>query len=114
MKRRDKKLPARFARVTRFAVAPTPAAALRDAQQPEFERLKARLLQQLLQESGDAELHASYLRAAHDAAAAAWMSGFPLLALPVLFEEKAALARRQVEHQRRVLKRCQPAGGLAA
>ena len=41
-------------------------------------------------------------RAANEAAALAWVTFYPLLVFPVLFEEKTAAAVRQVERQTRI------------
>jgi len=41
-------------------------------------------------------------RAANEAAALAWVTTFPLLVFPVLFEEKTALAVRQAARQARI------------
>ena len=91
-------LPTRFAAETRFEVRPNPFLAARENA---FEGLKARLLAERLQTAG-AELNAPLRRAANDAAAIAWATPFPLLMLPVLFAEKAAVAVRQAERQARI------------
>jgi hypothetical protein len=112
--KKTRTLPTRFTPETRFAVNPAPPAPFRATQETKFERLKSRLLRELLQATTDPDLRASLRRAANDVASVAWLSGFPLLFLPALVEEKAQAARRQMEHQRRVLKRCQPRGRMAA
>ena len=48
------------------------------------------------------ELNAPLRRAANEAAALAWVTLYPLLVFPVLFEEKAAAAVRQTERQARI------------
>lgn len=72
----------------------------------QLERLKERLLQELLAETADdLALNPAYRRAANDALSLAWVTPFPLLFLPVLFQEKAVEARRRAERQRTLLKR---------
>lgn len=96
MKTKVKKLPAWFEPETRFAVAPAVAVPFRGAGETALERLKNRLLQAALHEAVDAEFYAPLRRAATEAAGVAWMTPFPLLFLPVLFEEKVELAKRQL------------------
>ncbi len=95
----------RFEPLTRFEVTPVPAAPFRGTQETELERLKARLLLELLNQSSDAELSAPLRRAANDAAALAWTTPFPLLVFPALLEEKAQKARQHHQNQRTVLVR---------
>ena len=88
----------------RFTLAsdefPSPAT----AHGTELERLKERLLQELLPEASHRpDLSSAYRRAAYDAVSLAWVTPFPLLALPLLFEEKVAEARSQAERQRTIL-----------
>jgi hypothetical protein len=71
--------------------APGPALPFRAVLESEFERLKRRLLLSALWEEPGTETGTPIRRAANEAAAAAWASGFPLLTFPLLFEE---LARR--------------------
>lgn len=96
------KLRARFARVTRFDVTPVVPAPFRAVADAALEQLKDRLLRQTLISADDLDLHRSLRRAANEAAAVAWLTPFPLLFLPILFEEKAAAARYQVLRQRKV------------
>lgn len=71
-----------------------------------LEQLKERLLAEALaQNSGQPGLNSAYRRAANDAASLAWVTPFPLLFLPALFEEKAAEARRRTDRQRTMLNR---------
>src|SRR5205823_1265366 len=81
-------------------------ASFRAAQPTELERLKERLLQELLAQTAEwPDLNPAYRRAANDAVSLAWVTPFPLLFLPVLVEEKAAEARQRTARQRTVLKR---------
>ena len=93
-------MPARFEPETRFEVAPVPAVPFRGTQETELDRLKARLLQQLLNDTPDEQLYAPLRRAANEAASLAWFTPFPLLFFPGLFEEKARAALRQGARQR--------------
>jgi hypothetical protein len=91
-------------RESRLPGAETPPAPFRATEPTELERLKERLLQQLLAETGhDPEINPVYRRAANDALSLAWVTPYPLLFLPVLLEEKAAEARRRSYRQRAVL-----------
>jgi hypothetical protein len=107
MKVKTKKVPARFGPEARFAVTPVPAAPFRGTQETEIERLKRRLLRETLETATKTELYAPLRHAANEAAALAWTTPFPLLVLPVLFEEKVQEARRYIEHQQAVRRRCQ-------
>jgi len=91
-------------RENRSREAEAPPAPFRATEPTELERLKERLLQQLLAEAGhDPEINPVYRRAANDALSLAWVTPYPLLFLPVLLEEKAAEARRRAYRQRAVL-----------
>ena len=95
-------VPTRFEPETRFELRPAPPAPFRATQETEFERLKDQLLAQQLQQATEVELNAPLRRAANEAAALAWVTLFPLLVFPVLFEEKTAAAVRQAERQARI------------
>ena len=68
----------------------------------QFERLKNRLLAEQLETVELPQLNAPLRRAANEAAALAWVTFFPLLVFPALFEEKTNEAVRQVERQARI------------
>ena len=91
----------RFEPETRFEVAPVPAVPFRGTQETELDRLKARLLRELLQQTPDEQFYAPLRRAANEAAALAWFTPFPLLFFPGLLEEKARAALRQGAHRQR-------------
>jgi hypothetical protein len=93
------KLRAEFSPETRFEVRPVPPAPFRATQETEFERLKKRLLTERLLATAQPELNAPIRRAANEAAALAWVTFYPLLAFPTLFEEKIHTALRQAERQ---------------
>jgi len=64
-----------------------------------FTLLKQRLLLERLDETPEAETHALIMEQANEAAFRAWLSSYPLLTFPCLFEERAwavtAEARRE-------------------
>src|SRR5262245_14429283 len=104
--RTKRKIPARFGRETRFEVKPA-VATFRVTQETELERLKSRLLLDLLAQKPEAELNAPFRRAANEAAALAWTTQFPLLFFPTLLDEKTRQAQFQADKQREILLRTQ-------
>jgi len=95
------RVPAEFGPETRFELRPTPPAPFRATRETDFERLKYKLLaEQLL--AAAPELNAPLRRAANEAAALAWVTFYPLLVFPTLFEEKITVAVRQAERQARI------------
>lgn len=99
MNKTTNKLRAEFSPETRFEVRPAPPAPFRATQETEFERLKNRLLTETLLATARPELNAPIRRAANEAAALAWVTFYPLLVFPTLFEEKIRAALRQAERQ---------------
>ena len=93
---------AKFAPETRFELRPAPAVPFRANLENEFERLKSRLLAEQLETAEQPALNAPLRRAANEAAALAWVTFYPLLVFPLLFEEKIEAAIRQVERQARI------------
>ena len=93
---------AKFAPETRFALRPVADTPFRANRESEFEQLKSRLLAERLETIGQAELNVPLRRAANDAAALAWVTFYPLLVFPTLFEEKASVALRQAQRQARI------------
>ena len=83
-------------------MAPVPTVPFRGTRETELEQFKNRLLRVALNEAAEADFYAPLRRAANEAAAAVWMTPFPLLFLPVLFDEKVAAARRQFERAQSV------------
>ena len=94
------RVPAEFGPETRFELRPGPPAPFRATRETEFERLKTRLLAEQL-DGALPEFNAPLRRAANEAAALAWVTFYPLLVFPALFEEKATAAVRQAERQAR-------------
>jgi hypothetical protein len=103
MNHNDKtKVTARFAPETRFTLPTATNAPFRANLESEFERLKSRLLAETLDEAEQPGLNALLRRAANEAAALAWVTFYPLLVFPVLFEEKSRTAVRQAARQARI------------
>jgi hypothetical protein len=98
----NNKLRTLFRPETRFELRPAPAAPFRANLETEFEQLKTRLLAERLLVNEAPALTAPLRRAANEAAALAWVTFFPLLVFPALFEEKSRLAERQVRRQARI------------
>jgi len=86
-----RKVVAEFAPETRFTVTPVPAAPFRATVETVFERLKNQLLLERLKELSDPRLNSQLRRVANEAAALAWVTAYPLLVFPGLFQEKAAI-----------------------
>jgi hypothetical protein len=95
-------VPTEFGPETRFELRASPSAPFRAMQETEFERLKSQLLIRQLAEVPTPALIPPLRRAANEAAALAWVTPFPLLVFPMLFEEKTALAMRQAARQARI------------
>ena len=102
MKKNRTSLPTRFEPETRFDVCAALTVPFRGTRETELEQFKNRLLQAALHEAADAELYAPLRRAASEAAGVVWLTPFPLLFLPALFEEKVVAARRQSARARSV------------
>ena len=136
MKKDTTKLPARLGPTRRFTLSVKPNAPLRGSKdrmaryanditpkltslvrgttEVELDRLRDHLLQPLLEQANDLALLDSLRRVAHEAAAAAWLTPFPLLFLPALLEEKTRKASAQVERQRAILRKTQVSAQAAA
>ena len=95
------RLPAESGPETPFEPRPVPPASFRVTRETEFEQLKNKLLAEQLAGAAP-ESNAVLRRAANEAAALAWVTFYPLLVFPVLFEEKTALALRQARRQARI------------
>src|ERR1039457_3840925 len=92
----------KFAPETRFELWSAPPAPFRADLESNFEQLKNRLLAGHLAGNEQPELNAALRRAANEAAALAWVTRYPLLVFPALFEEKTEAAVRQAERQARI------------
>ena len=102
MNKNQTRVATRFAPETRFELETGPPLPFRATQENEFERLKSRLLTTHLAGVDKPELNTPLRRAANEAAALAWVTLYPLLVFPVLFEEKATTALCQTERQARI------------
>jgi hypothetical protein len=102
MNQRYRRLEAEFGPEARFEVQPVGRASFRVAEENRFEQLKGRLLSGRLAETWGAGGVSRMRRAANEAAALAWVTSFPLLVFPVLFEEKADQALLEADRQQRV------------
>ena len=100
-----RRVPTKFGPETGFEVKPNPPAPFRAREESELERLKAQLLAERLQECREAQLLSYLRRAANEAAALAWVTHYPLLVFPALFEEKADAALLRAERQVQIRQR---------
>jgi hypothetical protein len=78
-----------------FDVPTAPTVPFRASLISELESLKYRLLRLGLQSARNPGQHVLLRRAANEAAALVWLTPFPLLLFPALFEEKARAATRR-------------------
>jgi hypothetical protein len=105
MKQNYRRVPTRFGPETGFEVKPTSPAPFRARQEAELERLKAQLLAERLEGRGEPQLDSHLRQAANEAAALAWVTRYPLLVFPALFEEKAETALLRAERQEQIRQR---------
>ena len=99
-----RRVPTEFGPETGFEVRPSPPAPFRARQEAELERLKARVLAER-PESRNPRLDSQLQRVANEAAALAWVTQYPLLVFPALFEEKAEAALFRAGRQEQVRQR---------
>lgn len=102
MKTNYRRVAARFGPESRFEVRSVAAGPLRAEQAAELKGLERRLLTERLGEVLDPGLVGYVRAAAHEAAALAWATSYPLLVFPILFAEKAEAALRRAERQEQV------------
>src|SRR5262249_2616605 len=100
-----RRLPTEFGPETRFELKPAPPAPFRALQENQFEQLKSTLVGRRLEKLWSPDMSAHVRRAANEAAALAWVTPYPLLVFPVLFDEKAAVALRIVGRQQEIRRR---------
>lgn len=105
MKANYKKVPTEFGPEARFELTLVVGAPFRAVQESRFERLKAGLLAERLECAWEAAANSALRRAANEAAALAWLTPYPLLVFPGLFEEKAETALKVSERQEEVRQR---------
>ena len=100
-----RQVPTEFAPENGFEVRPAPPAPFRRVQENGLERLKNELLTERLEEATEPRFNSYLRRAANEAAALAWVTPYPLLVFPALFEEKAELALARAVRQEQVRER---------
>jgi hypothetical protein len=100
-----RRVPTKFGPDVGFEVAPSPPSPFRAKNEAEFERLKAQLLAERLEGGWNLRLASHLRRAANEAAALAWVTRYPLLVFPTLFEEKAEAALFRAERQEQIRQR---------
>jgi hypothetical protein len=100
-----RRVPTQFGPETGFEVKPAPPGPFRAQQEAELERLKTRLLSEWLETRWDPQSDDPLRRAANEAAALAWVTRYPLLVFPAVFEEKAEAALLQAWRQEQVRER---------
>ena len=102
MNANHRRVPTEFGPEARFEITPVPPAPFRAVQESLFERLKNQLVTERLEEIWRPELSNHVRRAANEAAALAWVTPYPLLVFPSLFQEKAESAVLIAERQGQV------------
>ena len=105
MKTNERTIETWFEVEDRFEVTPAGAVPLRGVVENDLDQLKTRLLKSLLSQTAQLGVTVPMRRAANEAAALAWLTPYPLLVFPSLFEEKARQLRLQLSKQDRVLAR---------
>ena len=105
MNRNLRRVPTKFEPEVGFEVSPAGPARARTLEAEQFGRLKRRLLNERLEAALQPEANSSLAAAASEAEALAWVTAYPLLVFPVLFEEKAAAAARHARRQAEVWQR---------
>jgi hypothetical protein len=102
MSAKSRPLQTRFRKETRFDVCPIVTAPFRGHIETQLEVLKHALLQPVLRSAHNPELRSKLTWAAQEAASLAWLTPFPLLILPTLFEEKISAARQHWLKQQKI------------
>jgi hypothetical protein len=105
MNNNTKLLKTRFPRPTRFAVRPALASSPRGRLDADLEKLKSRLLDKRLAAARSAVPGGVLRQAADEAASLAWLTPFPLLVLPALFDELADTAQVRARKQAEIRQR---------
>jgi hypothetical protein len=105
MKTNERSIAAIFAQDDHFEVVPATAAPARGAMETELDGLKTRLLKARVEQLTQLGAAVPMRRAANEAAAMAWLTPYPLLVFPALFEEKTHRLLLQLSKQARVLAR---------
>ena len=88
MNAKYRRVPTTFAPTVEFEVTTLPVAPYRLTEEGRFEQLKSRLLLEKLEVLEAPEFNSRLRRAANEAASLAWVTAYPLLVFPALFEER--------------------------
>lgn len=101
MKTRNSRVEAKAELRNRFApvVASNPLPTFRNRVEADLDLLKEKLLANELARTTSLDANVRLRRAANEAVALVWLTPYPLLLLPTLFEEKARAARRAASRQ---------------
>jgi hypothetical protein len=99
MKTKDNRVTTRFGTETGFVAPVIVGAPFRRDREADLDQLKNRLLARELARVNTLEGCVALRQAANEAAALVWLTPYPLLLLPALFEEKARAARLKVDRQ---------------
>lgn len=102
---KNRELATQFAPEVQFEVTPMSEAEARLRMRDRFEELQGRLVEQYLHQPDNSLVRAKLELIANDAAALAWTTPYPLLLMPVLFQEKAREGRAREARQQRIQKR---------
>ena len=99
--KRNRRIATEFGKDTRFNVG-IAAPPRFGGGEPELEQLKNELLLERLETALEPNADAYVRHAASEAAALAWVTPYPLLVFPALFEEKADAALARLERQTQI------------
>jgi hypothetical protein len=100
-----RRVPTEFGPEIRFELKPSPPSPFQARREAGLERLKTRLLAEQLEGCWDPQLASRLRRAANEAAALAWVTRYPLLVFPALFDELAEEASLRAERQEQIRQR---------
>jgi hypothetical protein len=105
MNKNYRRVPTKFGPETGFEVRLAPPAPFRAREEAELEKLKAQILTERLGENREPQLESLLRLAANEAAALAWVTRYPLLVFPTLFDEKAEAALLRADRQKQIRER---------
>lgn len=103
MATKARSITAEFSPEVRFEVRPNAARAGRLAEVAKLEQLKIKLVADWMRQVRNPEKYSVIRWAASEAVSLAWLSGMPLLTLPVLLEEKVKEALHRLARQKQIL-----------
>jgi hypothetical protein len=108
-KRPENRLPATFEDDLGFEILPfnatTRAANTAIPLDAEFATLQEKLLENAFNHTETLSLYGAIRQAANEAAGLAWMTEFPLLVYPTLFDEKTLAFRKREHRQQQIMAR---------